>query len=121
MDGKRCGDCVSKKFLRCAATQKLLRRSIDNGPPGPARCLSRSCLYHICNFDQSPQSVEPVANTTLARKGTGERVVKTRGKEKDRVTAQFRASLDGTKCPSMLIFKGAAAADEVVPCGKRTT
>ena len=78
-------------------------------------------VSHICNFDQSPQSVEPVANTTLARKGTGERVVKTRGKEKDRVTAQFRASLDGTKCPSMLIFKGAAAADEVVPCGKRTT
>ena len=43
-------------------------------------------VSHICNFDQSPQSVEPVANTTLAPKGTGECVVKTGGKEKDRVT-----------------------------------
>ena len=43
MDGKRCGVLVSEKFLRCAATQKLLRRSIDNGPTS----LSRSCLYDI--------------------------------------------------------------------------
>jgi len=34
-------------------------------------------VAHICNFDQSPQSVEPVANTTLAPKGSGECVVKT--------------------------------------------
>ena len=51
-------------------------------------------VSHICNFDQSPQSVEPVANTTLAPKGTGECVVKTGGKEKDRVTTQFCASLE---------------------------
>ena len=28
-------------------------------------------VSHICNFDQSPQSVEPVANTTLARRESG--------------------------------------------------
>ena len=44
MDGKSCGGRVSKTFLRCTATQKLLRHSTDNGT---TRSLSRSCLYSI--------------------------------------------------------------------------
>ena len=66
MDGKSCGSCVSKTFLRCAATQKLSRRSINNGYDEiPVDILPVS---HICHSDPSPQSVEPVSNTTLAPK-----------------------------------------------------
>ncbi len=36
-------------------------------------------LSHVCNFDQSPQSVEPIATTTLGMKGAGEAGMKGAG------------------------------------------
>ena len=52
-------------------------------------------VSHVCNFDQSPQSVEPIAATTIGVRGAGEAPINTGGREKDRVTSQFASSVDG--------------------------
>ncbi len=44
-----------------------------------------------------PQFFEPIPDTTLALKGTGEFIVETDGQEKDRVTTQYAATLDGVQ------------------------
>ena len=79
---------VAGKDLQCDYFPVFLYHSFPpaSGLISPARVLkSRNPPelpveilpgLHICNFDQSPQSVEPVANTTLAPKGIGECVVR---------------------------------------------
>ena len=44
-------------------------------------------ILHVCNFDQSPQSVDIIPGTTLGVRGAGEAPINTGGKEKDRVTS----------------------------------
>jgi hypothetical protein len=92
--GQKLQDGLRTTWRRCVTEMFELRRREDivsdynRQRPGqtPVDILPVS---HVCNFDQSPQSVEPIATTTLGVPGAGEAPINTGGRENDWVTSQF--------------------------------
>jgi hypothetical protein len=64
------------------------------------------------NADQTPVWIEPVRGTVLAHKGARSVLVRTGGKEKDRITAMLGVMYDGKKLPPYLIFRGKSCPSE---------
>ncbi len=66
--------CVSELLALRQNSENVAAYNIQHPDQLPVKILP---ISHVCNSDQSPQSVEPLHSTTFNVKGAGEAVVKT--------------------------------------------
>ncbi len=80
--------------------ERFLKESID---------LRKSYTYPeylIGNIDQTPLNFDNPGSTTIESKGKRSVIIRTNGKEKERITVNLCCMADGTKLPPLIIYKG---------------
>ena len=81
------------------------RQKLEAHGDGTIR-IARVKDAHFVNTDHVHVWYEPVGNYSCGKKDSGQKNIKTGGKEKDRFPAQFSITKDGKKLIPFLIFKG---------------